>query len=146
MFACAGCHAQVVLCRRCDRGQIYCGTDCSARARSSAQRAAGRRYQASRRGRFVHAARARRYRSRSKTVTHQGSPVPPAGDLLPSEALVPLTEVVGDPVAVEPTTWRCCVCGAPCADQVRLGFLRRGRPIDRPIGTQRKASRHDDSC
>jgi hypothetical protein len=38
------------------------------------QRAAGRRYQASRRGRVAHALRARSYRARRKNVTHQGSP------------------------------------------------------------------------
>ena len=73
MFLCAGCRALVVVCPRCDRGQIYCSRDCAARARRASQRAAGRRYQASRRGRFAHAARARRYRARRNIVTHQGS-------------------------------------------------------------------------
>jgi hypothetical protein len=145
MYLCARCCAQVVLCSRCDRGQIYCGRDCAEQARGTAQRAAGRRYQASRPGRFAHAARARQYRMRCKIVTHQGSPVPPAGDLLRSEAAVPLTEVVGDPVAVEPTRWRCCRCGTPCAEQVRIGFLRRRRrTFDRPTHAHRMPRRHDD--
>ena len=81
MFLCGLCRAQVVLCRRCDRGQIYCGRGCAGRARGEAQREAGERYQRSRRGRFAHAARALRYRARCKIVTHQGSAEPAPGDL-----------------------------------------------------------------
>lgn len=73
-FLCARCRAQVLICSGCDRGQIYCTQACSAAARRASLREAGRRYQASRRGRITHAARARRYRERRNKVTHQGSP------------------------------------------------------------------------
>ena len=74
LFVCVRCRAQVLICSCCDRGQIYCAGSCAREARYQAQRAAGRRYQASRRGRVCHAARASRYRARQKNVTHQGSP------------------------------------------------------------------------
>jgi hypothetical protein len=75
LFVCMGCRSQALICSCCDRGQIYCAGDCADRARHHAQRAAGRRYQSSRRGRLAHAVRARRYRARGKKVTHQGSPL-----------------------------------------------------------------------
>jgi hypothetical protein len=72
LFLCARCRVQVVICSCCDRGQIYCADGCAQEARHQAQRAAGRRYQASRRGRLAHAARSGRWRARQKNVTHQG--------------------------------------------------------------------------
>jgi hypothetical protein len=60
-FLCARCRAQVLICSCCDRGNIYCAQDCAQVARRGAQRAAGRRYQLSLRGRRNHAARAQRW-------------------------------------------------------------------------------------
>ena len=135
MYLCARCRVQVVVCRRCDRGQIYCDRSCAARARGAAQRAAGQRYQASRPGRFAHAARARRYRIGRKIVTHQGSIVMPPGDLLALEAAVAQLEVVCGALVVDPTA-RCCTrCGARCLAAVRIGFLRHRRVAPgRPVG------------
>ena len=73
LFVCAGCRRQVLICSCCDRGQIYCAGNCAPYARRCSLRAAGRRYQTSRRGRLAHAVRARRYRARVKKVTHHGS-------------------------------------------------------------------------
>ena len=72
MFLCARCRAQVIVCRRCDRGQIYCAGACAQEARRDNQRQARRRYQATPRGRAMHAARNRCYRARSRCVTDQG--------------------------------------------------------------------------
>ena len=147
MYLCARCRAQVVVCRRCDRGQIYCPsgfgpsgfgpTGCAVVARREAQRAAGRRYQSSRRGRFVHAERARRYRDRKrnrcKIVTHQGSVVALASDLLPLKTTVavrgpatePFTEAApGETVVIERSLPACTHCGARCPAGVRFGFVR----------------------
>ncbi|MDS4055720.1 hypothetical protein, partial [Accumulibacter sp.] len=77
LFLCHGCRTQVVVCRRCDRGQIYCAAGCAQAARRACVQEAGRRYQKSRRGRLKHAERNRRYRLRQQNVTHQGS-MPPA--------------------------------------------------------------------
>jgi hypothetical protein len=57
LFLCVRCKAQVLVCSHCDRGQIYCAQGCAQTARRDAQRAVGRRYQKSRRGRVNHAAR-----------------------------------------------------------------------------------------
>lgn len=73
LYLCARCRAQVFICRRSDRGNRYCH-DCAAHARRDSVREAGQRYQLSRRGRFAHAARARRYRARRQIVAHHGSP------------------------------------------------------------------------
>jgi hypothetical protein len=88
LFLCARCQAQILVCSHCDRGQIYCAQGCAQTARRAAQRAAGRRYQASRRGRVNHAARAGRYRARQNNVTHQGSPPHGADDLVMASAVV----------------------------------------------------------
>jgi hypothetical protein len=93
-FLCARCRTPVLVCSHCDRGQIYCASGCAAAARGERQRDAAQRYQCSRRGRFNHAARTRRWRERqaastrlaavppaqsgtqsgTQSVTHQGSP------------------------------------------------------------------------
>jgi hypothetical protein len=76
LYTCARCHALVVICAACDRGNFYCGRICSARSRREKQRASNRRYQATERGRQLHAARAARYRRRlagHSGVTEQGS-------------------------------------------------------------------------
>ena len=133
LFLCARCRAQVLICSHCDRGQIYCARGCAQTARREAQRAAGRRYQASRRGRVNHALRAGRYRTRQKNVTHQGSPPGLSDDLVtpgwakrasepPSVCRVSGVQTRSrcdrDP------TWRCQWCGRRCSPFVRYEFLR----------------------
>lgn len=139
MFLCARCRMQVVLCSRCDRGNVYCGSECSQYRRRDSIREAGRRYQASRAGRFAHAERARRYRARRKNVTHQGSVGASAGDLLGAETTTQQSPLlVGSSLAtIEPGASqratgiagapRCSRCGAMRAHAVRLGWLRRRR-------------------
>ena len=84
---CARVPQQVIVCRCCDRGQIYCAAECARQARQESQRAAAQRYQASLSWPARAAERSRRYRARQKIVTHQGSPAPPADDLLPAGAM-----------------------------------------------------------
>ena len=147
LFLCARCRVQVLVCSCCDRGQIYCAGGCAQKARHHSQRAAGRRYQASRRGRVNHAARARRWRAQ-KNVTHRGSPTPPPDD----EVSVDATVTASDPAVAassdveapsrgdDPPIWRCRWCGRCCPPFVRMGFLRRrcgGRSHDQ---TSRRAS------
>lgn len=72
-YLCACCRKRVLICRRCDRGNLYCGKACSDKRRHEAQREAGRRYQQSGPGRRNHARREQRYRdSEKQKVTHQG--------------------------------------------------------------------------
>lgn len=135
---------QVLLCRRCDRGQIYCGPRCSIAARREFQREAGQRYQLSHAGRVRHAARAKRWRLRvaqrallkaaaDDCVTHQGSQAVAAD--------APLVPCDPDPTApvdpIVPTVLRCRRCGCALPLWVRSRFLRYGpgspwppRPFD----------------
>lgn len=134
LFVCARCRAQVVLCTRCDRGNVYCGQACSQIARRTSMREAGRRYQSSRAGRFAHAERARRYRARCKNVTHQGSATAVPDDLLPAET-TPSLPAHDARSSIEPESSqredarvpRCSRCGASRSQAVRQGWLRRRR-------------------
>jgi hypothetical protein len=133
LFLCARCRAQVLVCSHCDRGQIYCAQGCAQTARRAAQRAAGRRYQASRRGRVSHAARAARYRARQNNVTHQGSPRHRADDLVMASAVASAShppsagpgDVARPPPGHRSQTWHCHWCGCRCPPFVRREFLRR---------------------
>lgn len=138
-FVCARCRVQVLLCRRCDRGQQYCGPACSRAARLCSQRQSGRVYQHSRRGRVLHAARSRRWRRRqrvvdgatrvaacSNIVTHQGSLIA-AGD-------APLAACTPEPIApTDPAFWRCRRCGCALPPWLRLGFVRHGPAVRWPL-------------
>ena len=143
LFVCSRCRAQVLVCSHCDRGQIYCAGTCAQAARQHARQAAGKRYQATYRGRLKHAARAGRYRARQKIVTHQGSPPQPRNDVVPLAA-VALDAVRTDAAVAAsksaaasspevamrrqaPTAgyWHCHWCGERCLPLVRIEFLRR---------------------
>jgi hypothetical protein len=135
LFLCVGCRRQVVICRCCDRGQIYCSSDCSWRARLQSKRAAARRYQASLPGRRTHAVRMGRYRARQQIVTHHGSPPPQVDDLLPAGAIATTIDN-GSPVArPDRRISHCHWCGRPCLPQLRQGFLRRR-------GGHRRSAKH----
>jgi hypothetical protein len=71
LYNCVRCHRQVTICSHCDRGNIYCGKSCADLARSTSLKAAGKRYQRTRRGRFNHAERQRAYRDRHLKLTDE---------------------------------------------------------------------------
>lgn len=127
VFNCARCRCQVTICRRCDRGNIYCGTQCSQPARRESLCAAGQRYQSSRRGRFKHAARQHHYRSRRWKVTHQGSVPSPRNDVLRSESKVTGAHRGAIPV-VRAQGMHCYFCKRLCSPLVRLDFLHSPGP------------------
>ncbi|MCP4288719.1 MAG: hypothetical protein GY792_30565 [Gammaproteobacteria bacterium] len=127
VFNCARCQRQVVICRRCDRGNIYCGSACSHRARCESQRTAARRYQHTHRGRLAHAQRQRRYRSRGRKVTHQGSTTPPRYDSLRLKARVALMRR-GSSAVPEAQGLYCHFCHRLCIAFVRLDFLHSSAP------------------
>jgi len=62
LFNCKCCGGQVVICRRCDRGHIYCAGGCAAQRRSESIRRAAKSYQDKIPGRLNHARRQREYR------------------------------------------------------------------------------------
>jgi hypothetical protein len=69
LFNCHRCHQPVSIFSRCDRGNIYCGSTCSGRARALNHRIANHKYQLSLKGRLKHAQRQRCYRERQKAIT-----------------------------------------------------------------------------
>jgi hypothetical protein len=162
-FLCALCRAPVLVCSHCDRGQRYCAGACSAISRRAAQQEAGQRYQSSRPGRFNHAARTQRWRTRqaskNQSVTHQGSLASPPDAVL--AALVPAGLATAAkqsdlPCTITPQPRQACAltlgstnnpapgqchwCCTTCAQHVRMDFLRRS-PADTDHGHLSRASR-----
>ena len=160
LFLCGQCRTQVVLCSRCDRGNIYCSAVCAQISRRQFQRDAGDRYQRSPRGRLAHAERSRRHRQhRQARVTHQGS-----GDVVPHDQIDPTATVSPSPpvvvmdnvpqrvsnsssLALEPaveidergaSSLRCSRCDSPRSYGVRQGWLRHR--MSRPSGGRHAAT------
>ena len=126
MFLCARCRSQVVVCRLCDRGQIYCVGTCAQEARRDRQREARRRYQATPRGRAMHADRNRRYRARQHRVTDHG--------LSKEHETGPLPGLEVRAALSEPSSSRssrgyrlCHHCGRSASTFLRLSMLRPAR-------------------
>ena len=125
LFLCARCRCQVVICSRCDRGQIYCGPGCAQEARRCNQRKARARYQASVRGREMHAQRSGRYRARHRRVTDQGSVRSATLSRRPAPAVVAAAAVL-PPFAISPLCRTSChSCGNPVSVFLRLSHIRR---------------------
>jgi len=110
LFHCRECGRAVCICRQCDRGQVYCTRGCAAVGRCVSMRAAGRRYQSSRRGAARHAARQREYRLRcaqagrspgQNKVTHQPSSPAVAVGTVPRNAAATAWESANDRQATE---------------------------------------------
>lgn len=127
LYHCCRCHAQVIICSTCDRGQRYCTQGCAALARLASQRSAGKKYQSSRVGRFHNAARQKRFRDRHKQkVTHQGSPRLASHDVLKRkrdglERAENIDSVDGD--------LHCHRCGAVCIPFLRRDFIHASRTL-----------------
>ena len=133
LFLCARCRCQVLVCRRCDRGQVYCGRGCAQEARRCNQREARRRYQATERGREMHADRSRRYRACCGRVTDQGSPPLSTASSLPTQDHPP-------PVIASQRATACHLCGRDISNLVRLEPMRRRRrPSSDPRFTRERA-------
>lgn len=121
LYHCCQCHAQVIICSRCDRGQRYCAGDCRHKARSESRKRARKKYQSTRMGRFKNADRQHRFRQRqSQIVTHQGSSPKRLHDLLKTR----LTEIKKTQKASFPaSTCHCHFCGAVSDPFLRQDFL-----------------------
>ena len=122
LYHCCRCHAQVIVCSHCDRGQRYCTDGCSQKARKNSMRRAGAKYQATRPGRMNNAARQRRYRERQQQkVTHHRSLAIIRRDLL--QALSDELKSADMPVR-SGAILRCHHCGAACGPFLRSDFLQ----------------------
>lgn len=124
LYQCARCRAQTVICRCCDRGNLYC-PECALPAYQDARRRASRRYQNSQQGRLKHAARQRRYRERQAAkVTHSGSPETKSH--LSHSAERNLAENPPVPIKRVPNSAIICrFCAAVCSAFLRLQRLLR---------------------
>lgn len=121
LFSCIRCHSQVVICSHCDRGQIYCGPQCSASARAQSCRAAEKRYQLTPGGKMKHALRQRRYRARLKEKVTDHSSHSPAQNAL----LQPVKNKAKEAVMSHGYINRhCCFCQKTVSSWFRNGFLR----------------------
>lgn len=147
MFRCTRCRIEVRLCSRCDRGQRYCGEECSAPSRRDSCLEAGRRYQQTECGRRANAKRQKEWRNReierqqNPTVTHQGSPTLPLVaeadlppqllqedlhvELLSSSSSRGHARANFSAIAAEGTQHRCTSCGRVCSGFERFDFVRR---------------------
>lgn len=121
LFYCLRCHIQVVICSYCDRGQIYCGKECSRIARLQSCQAAEKRYQNTPAGRMKHALRQRRYRERLKIKVTDHSSTAPAQNALLESVKNKAKEVVMMHVGFNQ---RCCFCRQSVSPWFRNGFLR----------------------
>jgi hypothetical protein len=125
MYSCCRCHAQVIICSRCDRGHRYCAGECAADARSACLKRASKKYQSTRAGRFNNAARQKHYRHRQKQiVTHQGSLLVTSHDVLKAESHWP------EKVEKHDQNGRhliCHHCAAVCEPFLRQDFLHQSR-------------------
>ena len=139
-FVCARCRCQALVCSRCDRGQVYCGRDCALEARRCNQREARRRYQATSRGRNMHAERSRQYRARHRRVTDQGQ-IPPGMPSLPAAPATSTTVTARPAATIAPSLRTACYyCGTHASAFVRLSPIRRPlrRSIEKPSGRPRR--------
>jgi hypothetical protein len=85
LFPCVRCRALVLICSCCDRGQIYCANGCAEEVRRQSVRAAGERYQATKKGRRAHAARQCAYRAKKNDVRRH-APSGPVDEIVPADA------------------------------------------------------------
>ena len=140
IFICACCRCQSLVCRRCERGQIYCTGTCAQEARRDKQRLARRRYQTTPRGRVMHAERSRRYRARAARVTDHGRAV--------EQESVLFHRLEGSEATREPSSGGmppihsyCHHCGQPASSLLRLSALRHGRRLGKKSQILRRDSR-----
>ena len=125
LYQCARCHAQAIVCSRCDRGHRYCSGSCAQTARADSLQRAGKKYLSGRAGRFNNAARQQRFRQRKRQkVTHQGSAPKRLHDLLEIR-LIQLNKA--NRPSFPGTRVYCHYCGAVCNPFLRHDFLHSSR-------------------
>jgi len=122
LFNCQRCHRQTIICRYCDRGNIYCNTECSAAARQKGIKETKRRYEKTFRGKLKHKARQKTYRQRKKySVTDQGSQADTTDALIQpnDESEAKTSDCVTHQVVY------CHFCDRICHKTLRTDFLKR---------------------
>jgi hypothetical protein len=123
IYHCHRCHSQVIICRRCDRGQRYCTKGCSQLARKVTCKRAMKKYQSSRQGKLNNAARQCRFRRRLKQkVTHHCSIQVPLHGVLINKAR---GSVKANQIVQISSILRCHHCNEICGPFLRHDFLQR---------------------
>jgi len=124
LYGCNRCRSLVIICRRCDRGHLYCPGGCATQARRESLRRAGARYRRTPQGRRNNAARQSRFRARKrKKVTHQGS-LPLVALALLLLALTTRESAAELNRTASPAGIYCHLCHRPCDPFLRNRFLR----------------------
>ena len=134
LFNCVACSRLRLICTKCDRGNIYCSV-CAPERRLQARRRASARYQATPRGKRMHADRQRRYRERRKMqeVTHNGSKQIYRRALLERARKLPLPSPPSD-TEIDSKNRLCCYCGKSPSRLLRTDTLQaHARAIKRPF-------------
>jgi hypothetical protein len=144
-YHCARCHQPVVICRRCDRGNIYCFDGCAQAAQKERCKRNAKRYRDSTKGRRSTAARQRRNRLRQAMAgsdpepskQHQDTPESVLAEPDATPCNLPIVthrgsvdEPGGAPLLFLPTPLRvvyCNGCQRTCSEAMRLDFLRTPR-------------------
>ena len=135
LFNCVACHKLRFICSKCDRGNIYCAT-CAPERRLQARRRASARYQATIRGKRMHADRQRKYRERLKMqkVTHNGSKQLYRRALLERARKQPLNVPPSDR-EIDSKNRFCCYCGKAPSRFLRSDTLKAFvSAVKRPSG------------
>ena len=122
LYNCLRCHAQVIICHRCDRGNRYCLNGCSKLARRASLNRASKKYQQSSAGRANNTARQKRFREQYKQiVTHHSSQTISLSVVLKKQPTIPKSA----PEPLKHTAIvHCHACKAVCNPFLRHDFLR----------------------
>lgn len=144
-YHCARCHQPVIICRHCDRGNIYCFNGCALTANKERCQRNSKRYQRSAKGRRSNAARQRRDRlckaleqwSCGTSKQQRDKPTPPSPELGTTTCDPPIVthrgsvdEPGGAPLMPKPQQPRvvyCNACQCVCSEAMRIDFLRTSR-------------------
>lgn len=132
IFNCRRCSAQVILCRACDRGNIYCSSVCATERRKETLRRAGQRYSRTFAGRMKAAARQSSRRGRlaelKEKVTHHSSKPVVEKMVSGQTETVEATDVTINTFqkSLAPAII-CAKCRRKCGPFGRLEFWRSGR-------------------
>lgn len=141
LYNCARCHCQVVICRHCDHGNLYC-PQCAPLAFRESHRRADAEYQKTDRGKQNHKARQQRYLekmtdkgSRSwlpASLSRASAEAAPSASAKeesdacssPSPATTPQPQPAGAPRRSDGDSGhRCDFCGGLCSAYLRLETL-----------------------
>jgi len=149
IYNCERCNQQVIICSRCDRGNIYCAGQCADLARKEKQAETQKRYLESDKGRKAHARNQDDYRQRQKEkviyqssqylvhydelITGESIAKSPSHQVLNENAVSENQQravkqeifVTNKVTSTENTDNSCHFCGCRCSEELRWAKLYR---------------------